>query len=393
MEKKLNHYNHTIYASYLGYITQAIVNNYMPLLFLIFQRTFELSLDKIALLVTFNFGMQLLVDIMAAKYAERIGYRKCIVFAHACAAIGLIGIAVFPYLLPNAYIGILLAVACYAVGGGLIEVLISPVVEACPTEKKEAVMSLLHSFYCWGHVFVVICTTIFFQLVGTDHWRILACIWAIIPIFNLFYFMKVPIMTLTEEGEGLSIRELAKNGIFWLFLFFMICAGASEQGMSQWASAFAESGLNVSKTIGDLAGPCMFAILMGTSRTLYAKFSDKISLDQFMIGSAILCIISYLVASLSAYPVIALIGCGLCGLSVGIMWPGTFSKAAKVVPNGGTTMFAMFALAGDFGCMSGPGLVGFVSEWFGQNLKMGILFGVLFPIGLLGGLIFARKRK
>lgn len=387
-----NNYNHTLYASYIGYITQAIINNFVPLLFLTFQSTYQISLNKIGLLITLNFGVQLLTDTVAAKYIDKIGYRISVVSAHVLAVIGLIGLVVFPYLFGNGYTGIVVAVICYAIGGGMIEVLISPIVEACPTKRKEAAMSLLHSFYCWGHVFVVIFSTIFFTLFGIGNWRILACIWAIVPLINSYYFSKVPIAVLIKEEDSLSIIQLIKSKIFWIFVILMISAGASEQAMSQWASAFAESGLHVSKTVGDLAGPCLFAIFMGCARVFYAKFSEKISLHRFMVFSGILCIISYLVASLFHNPIVALLGVGITGLSVGILWPGTFSIASKGIPNGGTAMFALLALAGDFGCSAGPTVVSIVSDVYHNDLKKGILFAIIFPLTLLIGL-FLYKNK
>ncbi len=385
-------YNHTIYACYIGYITQAIVNNFAPLLFLTFQSTYSISIDKITFLVTMNFGVQLIVDFLAAKFVDKIGYRTCVVAAHIFSSIGLAGLAAFPGIFSNHYIGLLIAIFFYAIGGGLIEVLVSPIVEACPTERKEAAMSLLHSFYCWGHVFVIISSTLFFMFIGIEHWRILACLWAIIPLINAFYFFNVPIQTLVEDDEGISIRNLFKVKIFWVLLLLMICAGASEQAMSQWASAFAESGLNVSKTIGDLAGPCSFAILMGCSRVLYAKFSEKIKLKTFMIISGVLCIVSYLIASLAVNPIIGLIGCGLCGLSVGVLWPGTFSIASRALRTGGTAMFAFLALAGDVGCSVGPTVVGTVSGAFQDDLKKGFLAAIIFPVLLILGLVVCNKK-
>ena len=386
-------YNHTIYASYLGYITQAIVNNFVPLLLLTFQNMFQISLEKISLLVTINFGVQLLTDMLAVKYVDKIGYRASAVFAHIMAAIGLVGLAVFSYIFPSEYIGIIVAVICYAIGGGLIEVLISPIVEACPTERKEATMSLLHSFYCWGHVFVVIFSTVFFSIFGIENWRILACIWAIIPLINSFYFSKVPIATLVDEAEKMPFLTLLKSKLFWLFVLLMVCAGASEHSMSQWASAFAESGLKVSKTIGDLAGPCLFATMMGIARVIYSKYSEKISLHRFMVGSSILCVIGYLLASLSPNPFVGFVGVGIIGLSVGILWPGTFSIAAKGIPKGGTALFALLALAGDLGCSAGPTVVGMVSGAFNDDLRKGILYAILFPILLLIGLGSFKKVK
>jgi fucose permease len=387
-----NDYAHTLNASYLGYITQAIVNNFAPLLFLTFQKTWQIPLSEITLLVTINFCVQLLVDLASAKFVDRIGYRTSIVLAHVFAAAGLAGLGVLPGLFANPFWGLLLAVCLYAVGGGIIEVLISPIVEACPTERKSAAMSLLHSFYCWGHVSVVVLTTVFFAFAGIGNWKTLALLWACLPLLNAFYFLFVPIAKLTAEGEEHSIRELFSLRLFWVLIALMICAGASEQAMSQWASAFAESGLKVPKAVGDLAGPCLFATMMGVARVLYSKMSERIDLAKFMAWSAALCVASYLVAVFSPLPALSLAGCGLCGFSVGIMWPGTFSIAAHRCPRGGTAMFALLALAGDLGCAAGPTAVGFVSNAANDNLKLGLLAGIAFPVLLLAGLRASRAR-
>ena len=366
-------YNHTIYASFIGYVVQAIVNNFAPLLFLTFQREFGVSLERIALLITFNFGVQLLVDFLAAGFVDRIGYRISVVLAQIFACAGLISLAFLPDLFHDPFWGLLLSVAIYAIGGGLIEVLVSPIVEACPTERKESAMSLLHSFYCWGHAGVILLSTAFFAAFGVENWRVLACLWGSVPFINAFYFSQVPISTLTEAGDEISLRELLRQKMFWIMVILMICAGACEQGISQWASAFAEAGLNVSKTVGDLAGPCAFALLMGSSRALYSKFSEKLPLLPFMGFCGVLCLISYLLAALSPLPAMGLLGCALCGLSVGILWPGSFSLAAGALKGGGTAMFAFLALAGDVGCSAGPSLVGFVSGLNDGNMKAGIL--------------------
>ncbi len=388
-----DNYNHTLKASYVGYITQAIVNNFIPLLFLTFQSTFEISLEKITLLVTINFGIQLLVDLLSAKFIDKIGYRTAVVAAHIFAAAGLAGLSVLPDMFPNSYAGLLFCVCLYAVGGGLIEVLISPIVEACPTDKKAAAMSLLHSFYCWGSVLVIAVSTLFFMVFGIENWRALAMLWSLVPAANAIFFTSVPINTLTEEGQGMSIKSLLKESSFWVFAFIMVCAGASEQAMSQWASAFAESGLLVSKTVGDLAGPCMFAALMGVSRIFYAKFSEKMNLVTFMTGSGILCVFSYLLAAFSPNPFLALAGCGLCGLSVGILWPGAFSLASAACPRGGTAMFALLALAGDLGCSTGPTLVGLVSDTAGGSINVGLIAAIAFPVLLILGLLRVRIGK
>lgn len=387
-------YQKTIYACFVGYIVQAIVNNFIPLLFLTFESTYGIPLSQITILITFNFGIQLLVDLLSAGFVDKIGYRASILLAHILSAAGLLGLAVLPELLPSAYAGLLISVMIYALGGGLLEVLVSPIMESCPTDNKEKAMSLLHSFYCWGHVGVVLLSTLFFRIFGIANWKILTCIWIIIPIVNTFIFAQAPIAPLVDEGEtGMSMRDLCRNRIFWLLMLMMMCAGASEQSVSQWASTFAERGLGVSKTLGDLAGPMTFAVLMGSARAFYGKFGDRIDLDRFMIGSGILCILSYLMVSLSPSPALSLVGCGICGLSVGIMWPGSFSKAAASIRNGGTALFALLALAGDLGCSGGPTLVGYISSLASDDLKMGILTAVIFPVLLVTGILTLRKPK
>lgn len=385
-------YQKTIYACFVGYIVQAIVNNFVPLLFLTFEKIYHIPLSQITMLITINFGIQLLVDLLSAGFVDRIGYRVSVVLAHVFAAVGLVGLVLLPEIMPNAFAGLLIAVFIYALGGGLIEVLISPIVESCPTDNKEKAMSLLHSFYCWGHVGVVLVSTVFFGIFGIANWKILACIWALIPVINAFVFAKTPIAPLIEEGEsGMTMLDLCKSKVFWVMMLMMLCAGASEQAVSQWASTFAEKGLGVTKTIGDLAGPMTFAILMGSSRAFYGKFGHKIDLDRFMLGSSVLCIFSYLLIAASPIPFLSLVGCGICGLSVGIMWPGTFSKASVALKNGGTAMFALLALAGDLGCSGGPTLVGFVSSAVADNLKAGILVAIAFPVVMAVEIILQRR--
>jgi fucose permease len=384
----------TIYACFTGYIVQAIVNNFAPLLFLTFEKTYRIPLGQITMLITINFGIQLCIDLLSAGFVDRIGYRASILIAHVFAALGLLGLAVLPELFPNAFAGLLTAVVIYAIGGGLIEVLISPIMESCPTDNKEKAMSLLHSFYCWGHVAVVLISTLFFKVFGIEHWKVLICLWVIVPVANVFVFLKAPMAPLVEEGEnGLSLRDLCRQKVFWLLMLMMLCAGASEQSVSQWASTFAEQGLGVSKMVGDLAGPMAFAVLMGSARAFYGKFGDKMDLDRFMTGSSILCVISYLCISLVPGTAVSLFGCALCGLSVGIMWPGTFSKASAALKNGGTVMFAMLALAGDLGCSGGPTLVGGVSSAASDNLKAGILAAIVFPVLLLAAVKVLGREK
>lgn len=389
-----NDYNKTVTACFIAYIVQAVVNNFVPLLFLTFQSSYGIPLEKITMLITINFGLQLLVDLLSVTFVDKIGYRASMLLAHLFATAGLLLLTVLPDCFSDPFIGIFLAVMVYAVGGGLLEVLVSPVVEACPTEHKEQTMSLLHSFYCWGHVGVVLLSTIFFRAFGIGNWKILAVLWALIPLCNTFLFAKVPIASLIDEGEqGFSVKKLLSMKIFWILFLMMVCAGASEQAVSQWASTFAEMGLGVSKTVGDLAGPMAFAILMGSSRAIYGKYGEKIDLDRFMVYSIFLCIASYLGISLIPSPVAGLLSCALCGLSVGILWPGTFSKSSAAVPKGGTAMFALLALGGDLGCSGGPTLVGIVSSFFQDNLKIGILAAVIFPVLLLFGMAACKKSR
>ena len=381
-------------ACFIGYIVQAIINNLVPLLFLTFEKTYRIPLQQITMLISINFGIQLLVDLLSAAFVDKIGYRTSIILAHACSVAGLFGLVFLPECLPSAFAGLLISVIVYALGGGLLEVLVSPIMESCPTDNKEKAMSLLHSFYCWGHVAVVLLTTLFFQVFGIQNWKILVCLWLVVPIVNGVLFAKVPIAPLIGEGEtGMTMFALFRDKTFWLLMLLMLCAGASEQAVSQWASVFAEKGLGVSKTVGDLAGPMAFAVLMGSARAFYGKFGERMDLDKFMAGSGILCMVSYLCISLAPYPFVSLVGCAVCGLSVGIMWPGSFSKASAAIRSGGTAMFALLALAGDVGCSGGPALVGVISSACSDDLKKGILAAIVFPVLLVAGILGLKLRQ
>ncbi len=376
-------YNKTLLACYLGFITQAITANFTPLLFLMFNKSYEVSLGKIALIPAVFFLTQLVVDIICAQVVDKIGYRKCIITSCLCSAAGLVLLAFLPELFPDPFVGIIISVVVYAIGSGLVEVLGSPIVEACPFDHKEAVMSLLHSFYCWGSVGVIVISTLFFKFAGIDNWKILACIWAVIPLYNIYNFATCPIEQPNGGEKGMGLVALFKLPLFWVAVILMICAGASELSMAQWASAFAESALGLSKNIGDLAGPCLFAVAMGTVRAIFGKFGHKLNLMHFMIFSGALCLVSYLLASLSSVPIIGLLGCIFCGFSVAIMWPGTISICSPRIPKGGTALFAMLAMSGDLGGAAGPAIVGNISQVFSNNLKAGLLAGTIFPVVLI----------
>ena len=391
MEKQKN-YKKTLVACYLGFVTQAITANFTPLLFLTFKNTYGIGFEKIALIPMVFYFTQLLIDFAAAKFVDKIGYRVCVVSSQVLSAAGLVLMAVLPELLPVPFAGILIAVVLYAIGSGLVEVLVSPIVEACPFENKGGMMSLLHSFYCWGAVAVILGSTLFFTVFGIENWKILTVLWAIIPFWNAFNFMFCPIERLVEEDQRMRTSQLLKLPLFWLLILLMICAGASEASMAQWASAFTESAMGVSKTVGDLAGPCLFAVFMGISRILYGKLSEKLDLTKTMLACGGLCVLCYLTASLSAMPIIGLAGCALCGVSVGIMWPGTISISSQKCPRGGTAMFAFLALAGDLGATVSPSLVGGISNMAGGNLKAGLFAATVFPLLLIFGLILLRRK-
>ena len=386
-------YNKTKIACYLGFITQAIAANFAPLLFLKFHKDYSISLGNIALISTVYFFTQLLVDLFCAKFVDRIGYRVSIVASEVLSAAGLIGLAFLPDIMPDAFAGILISVTVYAMGCGLIEVLASPIIEACPFENKEATMSLLHSFYCWGSVGTIAISTLFFKVFGMDSWRWLTILWALVPAVNIYNFVTCPIVPIVEEGKGMGIRQLGKRPLFWGSICLMVCAGASELAMAQWASAYAEAALGLSKTLGDLMGPCMFAVTMGISRVIYGKYGEKLNLMVFMLGSGSLCVICYLMASFSGNPIIGLIGCILCGFSVAIMWPGTISISSKKFPAGGTAMFALLAMAGDLGGSIGPAIVGKVTQYAGDDIRVGMRVGLIFPIVLILMLIILRQQN
>lgn len=385
-------YKSTIRACFAGYVVQAVVNNFVPLLFLTFQSQYGIPLSQVTLLITINFALQLAVDGVSVFFIDRIGYRAAAVIAHICAALGLVGLAFLPDLLPSPFAGLLLSVLLYALGGGLLEVIVSPIVESCPSDHKAQTMSILHSFYCWGSAGVIVISTLFLKVFGASSWKILAAIWALLPLANCFVFTKVPLAPLVAEGgTGMHIGQLFRSRVFWVIMLMMLCAGASEQAVSQWASTFAEKGLGVSKAVGDLTGPTIFALLMATSRLLYGKFGAKIDLNKAMMASALLCVVSYLLIGLTNSPVLGLVGVGLCGLAVGIFWPGTFSTAAASLRGGGTAMFALMALAGDLGCSGGPTLAGAIAGAFGDNLRLGILCAVAFPALMILGILLIRR--
>ncbi|MDY3369153.1 MFS transporter, partial [Zhenhengia yiwuensis] len=372
-------YKNTLRACYLGYITQAIVNNLAPLLFIIFQNQYHISFEMIGRLILINFGTQIVADILSVKYVDRIGYRKAAVIAHIFCSVGLMSLGVLPLIMPTPYMGLVVAVMIYAIGGGIIEVLVSPIVEFLPGDEKASAMSLLHSFYCWGQVGVVLFTTLLLKVIGSSYWFVLPILWAFIPLYNIRNFLKVPIIEPHEDAPTMSIGELLSTRGFMIALLLMLCAGASEITMSQWSSLFAEKGLQVPKVVGDLLGPCLFAVLMGIGRSIYGIWGHKINLNRALMASGILCVICYAVTIFVQNPFISLLGCAVTGLSVSLMWPGTFSLTSATYPMGGTAMFGMLAIFGDIGAAVGPWIAGVVSDAVGLGLKAGLLVAIVFP--------------
>lgn len=387
--KKLS-YKHTIYACFIAYMVQAIVCNFAPLLFVGWENEFNISIVQLTSIITITFFTQIVVDLLSAKFADKIGYKKSLIISHLCSGLGFLLLGILPYVMNNTYAGIMISIILYSVGSGILEVLISPVVESCPTDNKTGAMSLLHSFYCWGTVAVIATSTLFFVAFGRENWRFLSFAWSAFSMLNGLFFVFVPIAEPNENAEQKS-KSPFKIKFFYIAIILMICSGAAELAMSQWASTFAETGLRVSKTVGDLAGPLAFAVLMGSGRVLFSKLSSRIKIENYLIFSAVLCIISYLMASLSGHPVVSLIGCALCGFSVSAMWPGTISLTTQKIPAAGTMIFAFLALAGDIGCTTGPTLIGYITNALGGDLKKGLIFSAAFPVIIIISILFINK--
>ena len=373
-------------ACYTGYVVQGIINNIAPLLFVIFSDKFNITLDKLSLLITINFATQLIVDTLSIKFVDSIGYKPLAIVSQGIAFLGLSCLGILPNIMTNSYLGIVISIVLSAIGSGITEVIISPIVESIPGEKKTSEMSLLHSFYCWGQVFVVLLTTVMIKLLGNDLWYVAPVLWAIIPLLNTINFISVPIQPNLTKEEKTPFLKLLFSKQFILCIVIMICSGASEIGMSQWSSYFAEAGLKVTKMTGDLLGPCLFAILMGTGRMIFGFVGEKINLKVALCFSAGLCATCYLGTCFINSPVISLLTCALTGITVSIMWPATLSLAARLFPNGGGSMYSVLALSGDTGCTLGPWFISFMTIQMsmgvssGESLKTGLGFGALFPL-------------
>lgn len=405
MEQKQN-FKSTRLACYRGYIVQGIVNNLSPLFFVIFQKEFGISYGMISSLILFNFVTQIIVDILCVKFVDRIGYRITAVAAHVCGAAGLLSLGILPRILPFPFLGLAIATMITAVGGGMIEVIISPIIDSLPSDAKDAKMSLLHSFYCWGQVGVVLITTLAVKLIGEEYWWLLPLFWALVPAYNIMKFAKVPLMPTIPAEEKIPLGALCRSKIFFLAMVLMLCAGASELAMSQWSSLFAEKALGVPKVLGDLLGPCLFAVFMGIGRMIYGIWGAKLNLHRVLALSSVLCVLCYLGASLVPNPMIALLSCALCGFSISLMWPGVLSTTSAAYPKGGTAMFGVLAVCGDIGCSVGPALTGAVSDFvsrFGAfaaslsvtadqlGLKAGMLSAIVFPLILLLCLVLLKR--
>lgn len=389
-------FKHTKLACYSSYMSSAVAINFPPILFIFFHKQFGLSLIDLGALISLNFGVQMITDIIGASIIDKkITCKQAAVTADALVAIGLLLLGVLPQIMSTKFLALIIATVVYSVGCGLLEVIISPIIEAIPEDGKASNMALLHSFYCWGQMVAILFSTLLLFIIGNHNWWIISILWAIVPAFASLLFSKVPVNTLPKE-EKKSAISLFKNKIFLLFLLLMTASGAAEIAVAQWASMFVETALGVSKTTGDLLGPCMFALLMGISRVIYAKYSEKLNLSNYIAFCGILCIISYLVMVFVPDKYIALAAVGVVGFSVGIMWPGTLSLVSLKFPLGGTVMFAYLAIFGDIGCTTGPALAAAVSEnavLLGSPLKAGILACVVFPATVVVLTLLLKKMR
>lgn len=362
-------YGLTKVACYIGYVVQAVVNNLLSLLFVIFNaQPYNISLEKLGSIIFINFAAQLFIDYISVFFTSRFGYKKCVVFAQATSVVGFVLLGFLPRVI-EPYFGILFSILFLAVGSGLIEVLISPIIEALPSDNKASNMSFLHSFYCWGQVLTVIGTTALVFALGNDKWFYIPFVWSIIPFINTLLFTRCDILELENNSAHSSALSLLKNKSVYKYMVFMFCAGASEITMVQWSSFFVEKGFGTEKWLGDLIGPCLFAVLMGIGRIGYGILGKKVSLERLLCYFSALCFVCYLVVALSNNGIICALGCAVCGLSVSVMWPGVISLSAEKFHSSGTAIFSLMAMLGDIGCAVGPWILGLIAEYaFDYNL-------------------------
>ncbi|MCQ2069739.1 MAG: MFS transporter [archaeon] len=385
-------YRHTFNACYITYVIQAALVTLAPLLFVTFSEEFSLGLDEITLLTTLNFGIQLVFDIISTKVIDRVGFRSAMIVSHILVSTGLVTMAFAPYVLDSPYMGLVLGTLVYGAGGGISEVVVNPIVVSCPVEDRSKALTILHSFFCWGQAIVVVLCTLFFVLFGTAQWSVMLCLWAVLPIANTAYVSLVPMADGKVSGnDGNRINGLLKLKVFWLFVVLMLCGGAAEHAMGQWASAFAEETLGISKTAGDLVGLGLFAVFMAVARTIYGKSGEGTDLYRYMLLSTLMCIVCLAVAAFSPYPWLALAGCALCGFATGIYWPGTLGMSSTAIPMGGTAMFALLSLAGDVGCSTGPTVVGFAADLGGGSLAFGLATAIVFPLIMVACLVVSHR--
>lgn len=388
LEKK---YLPTKLAGYVGFIVQAIVNNFLPILFIVFQDVYGLGYEKLGRLIVINFATQMFIDFITPKIIHKLGYRRAAFLCQFTACVGLCLMAVLPRFMSNTYLAIIISIVFYATGSGLMEVILSPMIEMLPTGNKSGNMAVLHSFYCWGQTVVVPLTTLMVFIFGRENWTYIPLVWAVVPFVNMFTFLRVPIVEPDSEEKQSTFLELARTPKFVVYMVMMLCAGASEIAMSQWSSLFVEQALGVSKAIGDIVGPCLFALFMALGRVIYASLSKKVSFTRLLIWLNLLCFICYVMVALCHIAVLSLVFCALCGLSVSISWPGIYSAGARTFKTGGAVMFSAFAMCGDTGCALGPGLVGLVAEY--TNLNVGFLVAAVFPLIMVICSIYILKNR
>lgn len=389
-------YKSTIRACYIGNLVGALVTNLSPLLFVILMGSYNLSFEQVGRLVLINFFTQIIADLAFSKPVDTYGVRPFITLGHALVFIGFVMFAFSPRLFPHSpYTGLMLATVVFSCGGGLLELLLSAIVQAVPSDAKAAAMSLLHSFYAWGFIVVVVLTFLMLKLFGSANWPWLFLIWSLVPLFNFFNFLRVPLPPQVPDEHRTSTRVLASTPFFIFVVLGIALGGAAEVSMSQWTSAYAETTLGLSKQTGDLLGLCLFAGLLGLGRVLYGTYGKRFDIWRVMFLGSLFAAGCYLVAALSQHPIVSLVACAFCGLGVALLWPGSVTNAAHRFPFAGASMFAILAAGGDTGAAVGPWLLGLIADQIPTDfplspLRVGMVIGTLFPLAMAGCLLIQR---
>ena len=366
-------YKSTIAACYIGSFVQAIIVNTTPILFIPLREQFGLTFQQMGLLVLINFISQVGCDILFSNAIDKYGFRRFVVAAHGLAVVGLVLFAASPLLFDRPFAGFVTATIIFSGSGGLLELLLSPIVNAIPTDEKAGAMSVLHSFYSWGQAAVILLTTVLLFVFGRAWWQWIILIWTLVPLFNFFFLMRVPFAPNVPEEQRQGMDKILLKPFFIAALATILCGAAAELCISQWASAYLEEAMRLPKVVGDVGGVCLFAVMMGVGRLFYGMYGKKINVSLMMLIGTVGAAACYITVALSGTAVLSLLACGLCGLCVSLLWPGTLVVASEHYPLAGAWMFAILA-AGDIGASAGPWLMGVVAE---QAHRLPFLSGLL----------------